>query len=269
MHYRQKHINPKIRNLRPKQIFFKKPLFWVIFTGIVLLAILYFALFWQKLQIQEIQILGNEKIQTEEIKNIAQTQISRKLFNAGLFSVSSKSILTLDKKGLTQNIFTLFPGIKEVVVEKKYPQSVILTVKERKPFAAFCQSLEECFLMDEEGVIFEVLQYIPEGMFIISSTDDKEIALGQTVIEKNIIKSVAKIKEDLENNFQLGIGEVLVSSPLIVKTSENWRIYFDKDLDMNAQIAKMNALLKDEIPQGTRKNLEYIYLQYKDRAYYK
>jgi hypothetical protein len=35
------------------------------------------------------------------------------------------------------------------------------------------------------------------------------------------------------------------------------------------QIKKMDALLQTEIPPDARKKLQYIYLQYKDRAYYK
>ena len=35
------------------------------------------------------------------------------------------------------------------------------------------------------------------------------------------------------------------------------------------QITKMNLLLEQEIVPAQRKNIEYIYLQYQDKAYYK
>ena len=69
--------------------------------------------------------------------------------------------------------------------------------------------------------------------------------------------------------FQIYIKEAFVSNPLILKTSESWKLYVDPDGDIQSQITKMKLLLKDQITPAVRQNLQYIYLQYKDRAYYK
>jgi hypothetical protein len=53
--------------------------------------------------------------------------------------------------------------------------------------------------------------------------------------------------------------------------NEGWQIYFslDPDSDINTQLVKLNLLLSGEIPLENRKNLEYIDLRFKDRAFYK
>ena len=62
----------------------------------------------------------------------------------------------------------------------------------------------------------------------------------------------------------------MISTPfrLNIETSENWEIYFNLDSETDLQIAKMNLLLKDEIPVSVRKTLQYINLRF-NRAYYK
>jgi hypothetical protein len=58
---------------------------------------------------------------------------------------------------------------------------------------------------------------------------------------------------------------------LDIKTNENWQIYFDLNSmsDTDLKIAKLNLLLNGEITPEIRKNLQYIDLRFKDRAYYK
>ncbi|OGZ66744.1 MAG: hypothetical protein A3D34_00525 [Candidatus Staskawiczbacteria bacterium RIFCSPHIGHO2_02_FULL_33_16] len=268
MSYRRKHITPKIRRLKNKKIFFKRPSFLIPLFIVIIAVILYFALFSNEFQVQKIQVSGNEKIQSPDIETIAWDYIQKDIFTAGIFTISSKSIFIADTKNVIKNILHKFPDIEDIKIQKKFFNDIHITVKERRNFATLCQNTE-CFLLDNNGVVFQKLQHIPENMIIIKKTGTTEISLGNTVIDKNTIAIILEVENNLKNNFQIGIKEVAFLNPLIFKTSENWHIYLDPNNDIEGQIAKMNALLKDEITVNTRKNIEYIYLQYKDRAYYK
>lgn len=242
------------------------PLFWIGFlVSIVIITAIYGILFWAKFQVNNITLSGNEKIPSEDIKNVAWDSVNQNVF--------SKRIIIADIGKIKKDILKAFPAIENLTVQKKYPQDILLTVQERKPFNALCASEstdnKKCFLIDENGVAYQNLEYVPDQMFIITLKDNKEIILGKEVIEKNIVDMIAKISQQLKNNFGVEIKNVSVSDILVVTTSENWQIYFNTTFDINLQILKMNALLKDEISPETRKNLQYIYLQYKDRAYYK
>ncbi len=254
MNYRSKHIKPKIRALKRKKIA-KWP--WVLaFILIISLGAIaaYFALFYPKFRVSSIEVSGNQKVKEDDIKNFVKAN-------------TSDRILIFDKNKLEKNILNNFPGIKSVVIQKKYPNTVALKIEEREPSAVFCEL--KCFSMDGEGTIFEELKDTPKEMLIVrQELNDKEIYLGEKVIEKNILDEISSVQKNLKDN-QIDIKEVFVSNPLIFTTSENWKIYFDPTSDINSQIAKMNLLLKSEITPNERKNLQYLYLQYQDRAYYK
>ena len=270
MSYRHKHIKPKIRNLKPKKKFFTRAVFWVILGFLTMITLAYFGLFWQKLQVSEIKIYGNTLITSADIENITKESVNRKIFTAGIFTISSKSILLVNKESIVKNILSALPRASEVSIKKKLPKSLILTINERQPFAVFCGNLQDCFLMDDNGVVFEKIKDAPEKMFIVRHGEYvKNSVLGRAVIEKSIIDSIDKIAKNLQNNFQIGVKETIVSNPIIIKTSENWDIHFNPALNIDDQIIKLNTLLRDEISENTRKSLQYIYLQYKNRAYYK
>ncbi len=284
MSYRRKHINPKIRILKNKKNFFKNPILWIFLGFLMIIVILYFLLFFPGFQIERINMSGNEKVTSRDIENITWSDINRKIFTIGNFQILTKSIFIVDTENLIKDILNKFPDIENVELQKKIPHDIILKIKERKPYAALCQSSltnisdgqtnennpDKCFLLDENGIIFEKLENIPQDMIIMhQEAGSKEVAIGENIVKKNIVDIIFKVKKSLKNNFQINIKEVFISNPLIFQTNENWQIYFDTNSDIDMQITKMNVLLRDEIPVNARKNLQYIYLQYKDRAYYK
>ncbi len=264
MSYRHKHIKPKIRSLKKRKRLIQKPWFWVILLVLIIMgSIFYFVFFFPKFQVANIIISDNQNIQTKDIENIVWQDLNKNIF--------SKSIFIIDSKKLVKDILNKFTSIESVEVQIKLPDNIILKIKERELFAVFCadENLNSCFHMDKMGMIFKPLEQFSENNFIVRREENNEVFLGENIIEKNIIDIISMVEKDLKNNFQIDIREVFVSNPLIFKTSENWQIYFDPTSDVDLQITKMNILLKDKITINDRKNIKYIYLQYKDRAYYK
>ena len=255
MSYRRKHIKPKIKRLKVKKKFFRRPVFWIFLVFLIVIGILYFIFFFPKFQISKIEISGNKNVDSNAIK--------------GFLSLNVGHIFLVNTEVLEQKVLYEFPFIESVVVQRKFPDTIVLKIEERKPFAVFCQN-NKCFNMDANGVIFDELRNISQNMVVVKKElDEKEVFLGQNIIEKNIVDIIYNVEKSLKDNFQIGIKEALISDTLIFKTSENWQIYFDPNSDTDLAITKMNILLRDEIPIKDRKNIQYIYLQYKDRAYYK
>lgn len=268
MRHRHKHIKNKLRHLLPKRWFFQRPLFWAGFL-VVLLAtgIFYLAFFFPEFQVQAIRVSGNEKVASQDIETLAWQGV-----NKTIWGIANKNIFMFDVRTLKDRITTGFPAIEELSIKKQWPGRLEISIVERVPFAIFCPNQNEarCFIIDKHGVIYEIAQAIGEDSFIVrQAVDEEKLVTGQTVVEKHIMGMVADVAENLQKNFQISLKEVLVSNPLVFTTAERWKIYFDPAEDADGQVLKMNRLLKNEITPEIRKNLQYIYLQYKDRAYYK
>lgn len=276
MSYRKKHIKHRIHKIRPKKSIFKRPGFWLILLPLVVFASFsYLLFFYSGLQINNIVVSGNQKAATEEIKNLVLENISKKIINLASLQASSKSILLADINNLSREISEKFPVVESAKIDKNYPQTLNITITERKQAATFCNASfggeGRCYLIDGNGVIFEDSSKNPENMPVIWHPLGGEVSLGQSVLDKNAIGGVAKIEKMLKNNFQINIKDVLLpdSAELDVKTSEGWSIYFNLNSDIDLQITKVKLLLESEISEIARKSLKYIDMRFKDRAYYK
>lgn len=268
MKHRHHHIKSRLRHLRPKRSIFTLRIFWLAVLLVLLaggVGYLYFV--FPPFQVQTISILGNEKISKEDIENTARKEIKQQLLG-----LTYANIITMNTGALTQGILNTFAGIEKVVIKKSWLKNVQIEIAERKPVAIFCPDagLQHCFWIDKTGVAYEPIDYVDKNYFIVRQTSPMtDFVLGQIAVDQPSMNLIIEAQDNLWRNFQIGIREVAVQNPLIITTGEDWKIYFDPAQDARMQVSRMNVMLKNEITPDIRKHLQYIYLQYKDRAYYR
>lgn len=277
MSYRKHHVKAKIKKLKPKKSILKNKWFWggVLFV-FFLWIIIYFYFFSSLFFISKINVLGNNDIKSDDIIQISENSITKKIFSVGSWQVVSKSIFLVNTKNIQQEIKNKFSKIEEVLVQKKLFQTLNIKIKEKSAVAIFCNKLgilsENCYFIDKEGIIFEELQELQNDFVVIKKTDlsDKDY-IGQKVVDQNIINMILKVQKILKDNYNVDITDALITSPLRlnITTAEKWQIYLATDFDIDMQITKLNLLLKEEIAVNVRQKLQYIDLRFKDRAYYK
>jgi cell division septal protein FtsQ len=271
--YRKKHIKGKIHRIKPKKSIFKKLWFWILFLIlIIVLTGAYFILFYSGFQIKNIIISGNQKVLSSDIKNLASNDINSKI----LYVINSKSIFLVDNKKINKDILDKFSEIEKVNVKRNFPQTLTINIAERKEIGTYCPSASsgqagsQCFLIDENGIIFEQSAASPDSFIIRQILENGQANIGQEAVAKDIMSAIYEIKKNLKDNFQINLKTAMVASSerLNIATNENWQIYFDlsTDSDINSQITKLNLLLKNGISSDSRKNLRYIDLRPKDRA---
>ena len=163
-----------------------------------------------------------------------------------------------------------FPQINQINFKRKFPQSLEVTVEERKPEAIFCQE-EKCFFLDKEGIIFEEVSGGEEYPKIKNSAINQPLNFGDRVVEKELLRLILETELKLRDDFKIPIGELLIVSDENVhaKTLEGWEIYFNPKGDLGWQLTKLKADLEEEILQEKRKDLEYIELRFGNFAPYK
>src|SRR3989344_103145 len=209
MSYRRKHIKPRIRHLRPKKRFWQQPLFWIIFLLLLVVGIAATFLFIPALQVSNIQISGNQATVTEDIENVARVNAGKHL----VMGVWSRNIFLVNTQNINKAIIESFPGIQEVVITKNMPQTISINIRERQPFAAFCQDTPStntgCYSIDINGVIFAPLSTVVGTTVIKNSLNNKEVFVGENVVNKTIMDVIDKVKNSLESNFQINVKEAL------------------------------------------------------------
>jgi len=275
------------RTKKKKSIFwiFRNKLFWLGFLILVILgSLFYFFLFSSYFQIKEIKISGNQKIATKEIENIVSQQVNKKIF----FFIP-RNIFLINFKKIDQTISEKFLVIAKVILKKEFPNTIFVSIEERVAIGVWCKPItdfqesnsdeeekekivlisdSDCFNLDNEGVIFEQSRE-RTGLIIKSG---KEISLGEKVIEKDYLEAILEIERTIKKDSQINIKEFFVpdeGEKLIVKTSDNWEIYFNSTKNISDQVFNLNLVLKEKIPNEQMGNLEYIDLRFGNRVYIK
>lgn len=252
--------------IKRKRSILKSRFFWLGFLFLVFVAtIFYFFVFSSFFQVKRIIISGNERVLEEEIVAIVEDNLEKKI----LF-FPTKSIFLINLNKVKKDVLNNFPQIAEIEIGRGFPDALNIIVVERLAMAVFCK-MEDCFLLDNEGVIFEETQLEGDLIKIIDKQKiDGTAVLGEKVIEKDYLEKILKIQKNLSEELKIGTkGFLVFSERLNVKTADGWEIYFDPKGDSNWQITKLGLVLKEKIPPENRKDLEYIELRFGDLATYR
>jgi len=244
---------------RKKSIFRNRFLWPGILIFIFITSSLYFLFFSEIFQVEKIIVTGEKKVSKIDLKLLVEEKLEKETF-----FLKTRSIFLVNLNEIKENILNSFPQIAEIEIGRGFPDALNIVVVERFGLTVWCQG-GQCFLLDNEGVIFEeIFDTDPEAFQIKNLAQVPELKLGDKVIEKEKLNQILDIESKLRNNLKIPVTAVAIVSEgrLNVETSEGWEIYFNPQGDIEWQLTKLKAVLEEEILPENRKNLEYIELRF-------
>ena len=256
----------KPHRIKKRKLFFRNRFFWL---GILILIIFggffYLICFSSFFQIKEIKVSGNQKVETPDLEGFLKEKISQRV----LF-FPTKSIFLVNLNEMIKDILNNFPQVAKAEINRRFPDNINILIIERLGLANWCYK-EQCFLLDNEGVIFETAEPGINLIKIISQQNSILPILGEKVIERELLSQILEIESKLKKDLKIETSEILFFSEerLNIKTSEGWEICFNPQKDINWQLTKLKAVLEEGIPLERRKDLEYIELRFGNFASYK
>lgn len=253
--------------IKRKKSIFKKRFFWLGISVLVILGgIFYLVCFFPSLQVEKINISGNQKAPTKEIKRIIKERIGR-----NIIFISSRSILLVNFDKISKGVLDNFPQVAKVSLKRNFPNTITIEIEEREPVAVFSHN-EDYFFIDREGIIFEEISPDSPGLLEIRNLAFNQTPnLGKRVVEKELLTQILEIELKIKENLKIPLvkAQVLSDERLNIETFEGWEIYLNPKEDFGWQLTKLKAVLEEEIPQERRKDLEYIELRFGNLAPYK
>ncbi|MCD6550392.1 cell division protein FtsQ/DivIB [bacterium] len=246
----------------------KNKFFWIfvlfLVTSLIIFYLVCFNCFFQ-IKTKKIQVKGNQKVKTEDIKNLVDLCLPKKII-----FWDSRSVFLVNLENLNEEILNYFPQIGEVFIQRQFPDKLIISVRERKPIGVVKQD-NNYFFIDKEGVVFEkVNNQKNQWPEIVLPEVDKDLKIGRTIIEKNLISRIAEIEEELrKKEISLRSIKIVSSKRANVLTQEGWEVYFNLDDNISKQVFNLDLLLREKISPRERENLEYIDLRFGNQIFYK
>ena len=253
------------RNFRvkKKKPFFKKKFFGILILGTVSLGLLFYLIVFSPFfQINEFTILGNQKVNSHIIKNFLESSAERKIF-----LWKTRSIFLTDIADSERRIKENNPQIESVHIEKNFPHSLIVEIKERKPIAIFCQK-ENCFFLDKNGIIFEKTSDKGDLLLIEGDNNKSNLNLGKEIIPPETVFKILKVENGTKDIKFLSLS-IKEPHKFIFKTKEGPEIYFDFQGDLNQQIFNLETFLREKVKPENLKVINYIDVRFGNRVFWK
>jgi len=271
--------------------------FLSLFVSIVFLACLVYWFFFADLflikQVVSLEVNG-EKKQHAQLINIIQEELSVKkiyIFPASNFwLVKPKSIeatiFDLQKQG------KINPPIQFAKIKKKWPNKLLLEFKQRVPRIKIVvlreitapRSLEEnqelasllqsdYYLIDNQGVVVRKgvnLKDQYQESPVLWLKNQQVFSQEQVILEPEFLNQILNLYELVLEQEQIAIKRFWINlnkqNEIKIDTTDGYYIIFNLDYSLQEQINNL-ILLLSKVGDRVNKELEYIDLRIKNRAY--
>ncbi len=202
--------------------------------------------------INKIIIEGNNYLKEEKIKQILQKSNVR--LKKNIFAVCLKEV----GKRLED-----CPRIKEVLIRRKFPQTLIVKITERRPRAKIKQARKSKVLeIDKEGVILGEVESITRDLPLISgikSQEEKEKLLLVSKVIKYIISFQPLLFDKIS---EINVEDV--KNIILFLSEEPIEIRLGKE-KIKKRLNRLNSILNYNEEKGIK--LKYIDLRFEKDAY--
>ncbi|EKD58577.1 MAG: hypothetical protein ACD_56C00093G0001 [uncultured bacterium] len=250
-----------------------KVLFYVLLVLFVssLIFILFFSM---QMQINNIEITGTHELDAQVLKNNLESDLQGKYLNI----VPKNNFLFISTGRVQKKLQEDYRKIRSVSVEKKFPDSITISIDEHEALLVWCRYDTECYLLDEEGVAygkadFDSAQLSQNNLLKIGDDSDLEVAIGSKIMDSAYEGYALSLEGALQS---LGI-EVedqyytpsRMAEEIKVKSTSGYWIYFSTQFSQESSIKTLAAVLKKEIPKEKMSELEYVDLRSEYKAFYK
>lgn len=269
----------KLRRQRRK-IFVTK-----IFLVFLLLFFLTLVFSWlskmPSIQIEEIEISGNNTISKEEIIEAIMEKTSAKYFM--LFS--KNNIFLYPKKTIEVKLADEFKKLGKVTIKSKGLNNLIVKIVERNPNSLWCrdktkfkdESSEICYFLDENGVIFTEAPDFSGNSFVrhYGLLDNVEQPIGEIYMPNGKFKNISNLINSLlilgintESFYAESEGDYKIYLKNGIKIIFDDKQSFDKTLENIKSILNEVDLKSDYFANNSTK-IDYIDFRFGNKVFLK
>lgn len=261
-----------IHEKKSQKLTWSKFFYWIALFSF--LGAIFYSLFLSGfLAINRVEINGIRELDRKNIQNVVDSKIEGE--HLGL--INKNNLLFISGKSMEKDLTERFVKIESVKIRKKFPNALIIEIRERESSIVLCLS-SDCYSIDKSGKAYSKLDCsLPEisenKLVVLRDLSDKSFNVGDLVFNVDYLDYIQKIEEKIilgadvymEKNYETPSR---VSSDIRGATKEGWRIFFNENIDLQKEIDMLRIVLNEKIGDR-RTDLEYVDLRSDNKVYYK
>lgn len=185
-------------------------------------------------ELKQIDVDGNSKITKSDIIKIGDIETGKNIFKYNLNDVEKKLLVS--------------PYIKYVKVSRKFPDKLVITIKENSEYAIIKEGASYIYIGENGLVLSEKKDIKNKNIPLVSGIEIKNKKLN-TKIKINSDKSnyiILAIDTLKKNNMSRKIESIKINkNKMYMKTDDNTNIVLKIDEDIEYNINRLKAILVD------------------------
>lgn len=185
-------------------------------------------------ELKQIDMDGNSKITKSDIIKIGDIETGKNIFKYNLNDVEKKILVN--------------PYIKYVKVSRKFPDKLVITIKENSEYAIIKEGASYIYIGENGLVLSEKKDIKNKNIPLVSGIEIKNKKLN-TKIKINSDKSnyiILAIDTLKKNNMSRKIESIKINkNKMYMKTDDNTNIVLKIDEDIEYNINRLKAILVD------------------------
>ena len=164
--------SPRLLELKKKKRkLLARKMFFLSFLLVLILIGLSFLSKWEKININDIQILGNKVVETKMIEEIVKEKIAGYYF----WFFPKTNFLLYPKAEIKKELTDKFKRLKNISISVKNLQTVEISIVERIALYTYCGTTppelnnletQKCHFLDQDGYIFDEAPYFSGEVYL-------------------------------------------------------------------------------------------------------
>lgn len=231
---------------------------WVA-IGVVIVIILF--VLNQLTALKQVQIKGNHSLTTAHIDRLAHQGLSRQ--------VLGHNVVLVDTGSLTAYLQKEEPGIKQAIIQRHLPHTLVITIVERLPSLNWKTS-GTTYLLDTNATVIGPTPPAYAALPTVTDSSNLPVKAGERVAPTAFVSFCASIAQ-LIPTAGYTIQDMTVqetTSEVYVQTTQGVLLKFDTTRPAGEEIADLQAV-KAQLAAAHKTPTQYIDLRIAHKAYYK
>ena len=232
-----------------------------------------------RFSIDKVLVRGAEQVPAK----LVDAYVEAKLYDGTYPLFSRSNIFLYRKTALEKGVADFFPLIRSIKISREsfLGTAIMVTIKERRPFALWCSDKEICYTMDDIGFIFAESSTSPSSMLIFrgglsTSSASRRIPTGQasTAIGKSFLPEhmpgiLGLITLLRQAGYAPAGARAIDNQDFSILFTEGFTLHASFGSDANMLVRNLKLAFSSSPMKGNLSKLDYIDLRFGNRVYYK
>lgn len=247
----------------------RRILLTLIFVGLV--AIIFLFVYFSRQErflISGITITGENIVEREEMTQTVQHLLD----GYYLWVIPRANAFIYPRRTIKQSLSEKFPRLKSIELNLETLQTLIIAVEERVPFALYCIA-DECFFIDEDGLIFALAPAFSDGVYFVYSTGEPiDNPIGKQLIPAEEFGSLLKFMKILPTLNIQPVAMQITADDYVLSLSNGGQLIWRRESDPILLQSNLEAFLSDKSVRNRANFFDkilYLDLRTENKVFYK